>query len=92
MAQGVEAAAHRVLRATSCRKPSDKLTGLCCHTDREHAGIPEVIKTPGQPIVSVLKVVCLERVRGLGAGASTFGLWHASGYEKRSKLRCCNAA
>ncbi|WP_156406369.1 MULTISPECIES: hypothetical protein [unclassified Hydrogenophaga] len=70
----------------------DNLTACAVGRRHSHAGIPEGVDLLDDRIVSVLKVW-----RGMAAwlhriGTETFGLWHASGYQKRSKRRCCNAA
>lgn len=70
----------------------DNLTMCAVALRHPHAGIPEGVDLLDDRIVSVLKVwrrmaAWLPRI-----ATDTFGLWHASGYQKRSKRRCCNAA
>jgi hypothetical protein len=71
---------------------SDTLSGFVTPSRHRHSGNPEVVCRPVVWIVSVLKVSPMASVHHHRLRTDTFGLWHASGYQKRSTLRCCNAA
>jgi hypothetical protein len=92
MVQGVESAgqSHCVRQIVAPR--SDTLSALAALHRHRHAGNPEVVCQAVCWIVSVLKAWRTASIQHPHRNTDTFGLWHASGYQKRSKLRCCNAA
>jgi hypothetical protein len=64
----------------------DNLSGPAAPHRHRHAGNPEVVNETFIAIVSVLRVWRSACARLAFPGTDTFGLWHASGYQKRSKL------
>ena len=72
----------RQLVASRC----DKLTRAVADLRHGHAGNPDVSLRSGRSIVSVLAARGGLACAGRFMHISTFGLWHASGYQKCSKL------